>query len=142
MKENTNEYYRTSSFQNSVIPLTPTVTTLQEILNDEGTKIFELAESLYQEGKYKDEFHTYAIQCCPAGSWFKDDSNPFSKNDTNEYEGMLNAWNDQRVVGKTQKCLPNESVKTSRCIFVTKEWCLTISGNIYKLGNLVSIYDV
>lgn len=101
------------------------------ILNERGYDTFVEARRRYHAGEIKDTLDEYAIRYQRSGYLAKP---LWNWNWNEELDGKREeAWNNAVITGLATK--RNEIMQTSICVFITKEWCLTISGSIYKLLN-------
>jgi hypothetical protein len=131
LKKDTNEYYRVSMFQITVYPIGNT-TNYENILNDNGMKLLTDTRSRYEKGEVKGTIDPYFFRYEVAGAWYKDNNSKFNTEADKECNGYLNAWNNIHIVGFHKE--GNTGIQTSVCILITKDWALTRSGNVYKLG--------
>lgn len=142
LKPDTNEYYRVSMFQQTVVPLSDQVK-YTDILNEHGLSKFQEAQERFEQNKVKGELVYYTKQTSQAGSWFKDPASRFNTPAEDNLGGVLNSWNNIIITGllsdASSSLIP---ITTSVCIFVTDKWCLTHSNSIYKLQKQLSISEM
>lgn len=149
LKPDTNEYYRVSMFQQTVVPLCDQLK-YTDILNEYGLSKFQEAQQRYERNDVKGEFVYYTKQTSQSGSWFKDPTSRFNTPAEDNFGGVLNSWNNIVISGvffpidQSKPIDDSELIPltTSVCIFITDDWCLTHSNNIYKLQKQVSMLEM
>ena len=104
------------------------------ILNERGIELFNKAEAGINDSCKTIVKYNFGTE--NSGPWFPDtESIYYLKTDFS----MLNSHSNFRVIGITSELKP---INTSPAIFITKTWCLTKSGTIYKLGELVGYESI
>lgn len=146
LKPDTNEYYRVSMFQQTVVPLFDQVK-YDDILNEHGISKFQEAQGRFERNEVKGELVYYTKQTSQSGSWFKDPASRFNTPAEDNLGGVLNSWNNIVITGLLSNTSLNDNSKlipitTSVCVFVTDKWCLTHSNSIYKLQKQLSISEM
>lgn len=134
LRPDTEEYFRAAFEQISVYPVEGSGRSYEDILNEYGLTLFENAKKRYKQNDIKDEITSYTIKYERSGGWAAAVHSKYkwiTYEDEGEIKGMVCSWNNRSIIG-TMKNVQAQMV-TSLCIFITKEWCLTKSGNIYKL---------
>lgn len=140
LKKDTYEYYRVSTLQQTVVPLSDTVK-YEDILNEHGKEKYYESQHKYDKGLVKAHFEDYALQYCTSGGWWKDDNSKHNNQDDKNINGILNCWNNIKIFGFLSGN-DKEAICTSICVFITDNWCLTSSGSLYSLGNRCSLIEI
>ncbi len=100
-----------------------------EFLNEDGMKIFQEAQDRYNQGETKDTISNVGLRFVRAGMWVADKESKYFKPDG--IGGIMCSWKNVIVIGKRES--DSVDIQTSVVVFLTSEWCYTVSGSIYKL---------
>jgi len=133
INKDTKEYYYLATNQYTILPCNDNNNDITTILTDKGKELYSQSQQRYEKGEVKDTLTIYNINQENSGSWYSDTTSPFYNKE--ECRGCFNTWNNRTINGKSLAM--NEWITTSVVIFITPEWCLTKSGNLYKLGTYV-----
>lgn len=88
----------------------------------------------------KNTFTKYSLQFIRTSLWKANSLHPYFKiyNINSPPLIHLNTFNNIVILGDT---IDNKKITTSIVKYITDDWCYTISGNVYKLQNKVSLFD-
>jgi hypothetical protein len=137
-KEYVNEKYRDKlSMYQYTIPQNNSSYT--DVLNEKGEKFYQETLQQVRNGDFKKTFEIYCLAPSNSGSGKTIDSD-------GQIWHCLNTFNNFKVYGYTAEMLSQIENKeqlelflqTSDMIFYTDEWCLTYSGNLYRLKDKIS----
>jgi len=134
IKPNTIEYYYICSNQVTINVFNEN-TKMYNILSDEGMKLYNKAQHRYNNCEWNDVLSTYGIEYVKSGFWYADIDSCYY--DENETTGYLKTYNNIIVVGYSDA--RKDWAITSEVIFLTSNWCLTRSMNLYKLITEINI---
>ena len=101
-----------------------------EFLNEDGMKLFQEAQDLYDRGDIKDTLSNVRIRFERSGMWIANkDSVYFQPKE--EAATILCSWKNITIIATRES--DSENIQTSIVVFLTSEWCSTVSGSVYKL---------
>lgn len=136
VKSETLEYYHMASDQYTVQPYTDE-SSLTDILTQEGLKLLNDTQELYDRSGWKDVLGKYGTEIANSGFWSPDKESRYYENDCT----CLNSWHNLLVTGYSQSL--RHFITTSPIIFITTQWCLTKNGSLYKLeGEKLPIQEI
>ena len=101
-------------------------------LSKDGQELLGQAKNNFDNHLYKDVFVKYYIDHSNSGIWIPDPENKFYNNDPIH----LNTFNNIQIHGLSAK--QEKILTTSPIVIMNENWCLTKSGNIYKLGERIN----
>ena len=138
LKHETEEYYHAANGQHTVFPYNNT--NLIDILNDEGMKLYKETLMKVENNDFKDILLKYCTDdICNSGMWIADESSPFYELGKSHHV-HLNSFNNIMVHGLSKS--KELFLTTSPVIFITDDWCLTMSGSLYALKQKITMGEL
>ena len=101
-----------------------------DILTEEGMGLYKDALRRFSNGDVRGYFPSYDLLNMNSGFWENTKDDYY---DPSEFDAILNSFNNISVCGALEG--EESKIVTSPVVFFTKDFCLTKSGSIYKLGN-------
>lgn len=106
-------------------------------LNDQGRALLLDAQERYDRGDIRGVFLRYYIERASTGPWIREVGETRGYYGNDEVHVVWHTEHNRMVCGELENDESGKRTRTSYCVFITREWALTASGSIYKLGALI-----